>query len=229
MKNLLSLFPLVLFCGLALQPAHAQEWIGGINLAGAFPQGELKDNLVDEGVGVGFYALRRFKKSPWYAGLDVTAVNYGDRHFDGPFESCCGFDFDELTVRNNILGVHAALRWQPEQLPLRPYGEALIGIKRFETTTRIGDDFDDAYDNTEREVGDTTFSAGLGGGLLYQAWGSIDGPKISLELGARYLFGNQATYVREETVSFDGVVLSYLEERSETDLLTVHLGVHFRF
>jgi len=216
---------LVMICS----PLAAQNWLGGINLTGSFPQGDLRDNDFDEGIGAGIYALRRFRQSPWYAGLDVAFINYGDRHFDGPFEACCGFDFDELTIKNNINQFHATLRWQPEQTPFRPYAEALAGVTDFVTTSTLGDDFEDDFDLTDRETSDTTFSGGLGAGLLYSVWDNANGPGIALELGVRYLVGNEAWYVLEESVSFDGSTIYFEETRSETDMVTAHLGIHFRF
>lgn len=228
MGHMTRLFIILIFA-VVITPVWSQDWVGGLDITGAFPQGELKDNLVDEGAGVGLYAMRQFKNSPWYMGLDAVFVNYGDRKFDGPIDLCCSYVADDLTVKNNVNHFQLALRWQPAQLPLRPYLEGLAGIKQFTTTTRLGDDFDDGFDAVDRETDDTTWSAGIGGGLLYSLRRPIGGPGIALEFGARYLLGGEADYVREETVTFDGVQVGFQRDRSKTDLLTVKLGLQFRF
>ena len=114
--------------------------------------------------------------------------------------------------------------------------DALIGFKHFETSTAIteqpkfcldpGDSICDSYLlDHETNSSDIAFSYGLGAGLALQIHEGERG-RVSMVVGARYLFGEEATYVLPSTIQIDETGdVEFETTRSRTDLLTTQIGV----
>jgi len=79
-------------------------------------------------------------------------------------------------------------------------------------------------------VSDFAFSYGLGGGLMIRLFqGQKSAFAVLLDLGARYLWGGKAEYLKEgDILREDGMVI-YNTSYSNTDLFTTHIGVTFSF
>ena len=217
---------------LALVPISARDgaWELGVDLAGAFPRGEFED-FADDGIGIGFRFARALGNSPWYAGFDFRAITYGDRtFFPGSFDQGF-FDLEKIRVENDILAAHVMLKWQRRRGIFRPFIEGLLGIKHLETQTTLF--FDDSYDGTETDTDfdDTGLSWGTGIGLDvtlrdgYHKGGST----ILLHTACRWLNGSRTEHVIEDSVFFDGQDLFFEVVETETDLLSIDVGVSFRF
>jgi hypothetical protein len=110
--------------------------------------------------------------------------------------------------------------------------DGIIGFNYIWTETGVYDQSGGLYDEiaSSVNVSDFAFSYGLGGGLmirLYQRQNSTFA--ILLDLGARYLWGGKAEYLKEgDILREDGMVI-YNTSFSNTDLFTTHIGVTFSF
>ena len=203
------------------------EW--GLDFLGAFPKGDLADNIDDDGLGFAIYGGYRPAHSPFIVGLDLAFVNYGSTSYKGPFRECCR-DLEEVETNNNIAMGHLFFRVQPDVGALRPYFEGLVGVKSFFTTTTFRED--DVFDSdTDREFDDTAVSYGGGVGLsLILRDGNLrSGPTVALNFGARYLFGGETDYVVEESVEINGTQVDFDVVASKTDILVARVGFSVSF
>lgn len=224
--------------GLLMGGAAKAQWEFGVGFQGAFPKEELKDHVDDEGVGLSAHFGYSVRESPVMVGMEFGFINYGSTTADGPFLRG-GHDIDEIETTNNIVTAHMLFRIQPQMGGFSPYAEGLLGFKHFFTTTKVRydwdwDDWDDDDTEWDEEFDDTTFSYGLGAGFL----ASLNGPRVGerrrgtevlLHMGARYLLGSEAEYVAEDSVMIEDGHVIYDVVKSDTDLLTVNMGLVFRF
>ncbi len=223
--------PLILLAAALARPAWTQDRFElSVDAIGGFPRGEFEDTLNDEGYGVNLYFGYNNGRSPWSIGLDLGFLRYGETSLDDPF-GCCGF-IDEIETSNNIYLGHAVARWQPRWPQFNPYLEGLLGVKRFETETSVfADDFTDAID-TDQNFSDSSVSYGLGAGFDLPLTGpAAPGRRaaIALQLGARWLWGETAEYVLEDTVGFIDAEPVFEVASSKTNMFDVRLGAAFRF
>ena len=229
--NKLLWFPLLLI-GLPLF-SQIPRWEFDISGAAAFPRGEMQDLLDDDGFGIGLRLAHRLGRSPFVVGFDFNALELESDEFD-TYEFIDGYAIPtatELEVSSNVLMGHLSLRLQRPNGILRPYVEGLLGVKYFETEMKwfFDDDYDDEPFDTETVTDDTALSYGLGVGINMDIRRYGNGPGISLRAGCRYLQGSEATYVVDNSVEFDGVFVDYLTAETETDMLSVDVGLTFRF
>jgi len=216
---------------LAAAAGHAQDRFEmRIGALGAFPRGEFEDALDDEGYGLNLFFGYRGFGSPWTVGLDFDFTRYDKTSLDDPFP-CCPF-IEEAETTNNIILGHVAARWQPAWPEFSPYLEGLLGVKRFETKTSLfADDFDEAIE-TDRNLTDTALSYGLGAGVelpLSGPRGPNLKPRIALQAGARWLWGEEAEYALSNTTVLVGDQPFFETAQTRTNLFNAHLGVAFRF
>ena len=87
---------------------------------------------------------------------------------------------------------------------------------------------------------DNTFSYGVGTGLeitlvsLDEESNDFSAGILSFFINARYLMGNEATYLKEGSITFsnpeDGPVqTTFNPSKSKTDILQISIGLHFDF
>ncbi|HXK60011.1 MAG TPA: outer membrane beta-barrel protein [Acidobacteriota bacterium] len=217
----------------ALQSAAAQNFDAGVDFIVALPQNEFRDNIDDEGYGVSGHFGYFIGESPLMVGVDFGYLNYGTSRRFVPLSP----DIPEVTLRvetsNNILLVHGFLRLQPQQGAIRPYVQGLFGLKYLFTRSSVLDDFfgDPIFSSTNFD--DLAGSWGVGTGLDIRLWenhrrrGVAD---VSLHLGANYLWGAEAEYLRKGSIlrDPDGNV-TFLVFRSPTPILVPTAGVRLRF
>jgi hypothetical protein len=201
-----------------------------------FPQGEFKDNLDENSIGVGLYYGLKIGKSPIVLGVDLGIMNYGQ---DERFESF--YDIPDMTVRvvnrYNILQGHVFLRLQPfDNAVFSPYFDVLAGLNYLRAETSVeGDDWDEDDVISTVNFADITFSYGFGGGVMIRLDGNKPGParrRISgffLDIRVRYIFGGNAQYLQEGSIVADGQDVIYYYSESKTDLLTFQIGFGAKF
>lgn len=209
--------------------AQSDNFEFGIDFLGAFPKGDLDENISDDGLGVGIYGGYQPNHTPFVVGFDLGFINYGSTSYKGPFRDCCR-DLEEVETKNNIATGHLFFKIQPPIGPIRPYFEGLVGVKHFFTDTTFHED--DEFDNdTDREFDDTAISYGIGGGLslILRDGRRLNGPSVLLNFGVRYLLGGETEYVVEESVEINGTQVSFDTVESDTDILTARVGLGFRF
>jgi hypothetical protein len=219
--------------------AHAQfEFnINGLVLS---PQGQFKENVDRMGWGASFGAAYNFEETPFSLGLGFGFANYGSESrreiLIFPVEV-------EVTTTNDIFFIHLSGKLQQEFGIFIPYAQGYAGFQNFSTSSEIedlwnSDDEDDHVAGTEH-FSDWTYSVGVGGGVMIKLtdFDAPDDGEISfqqgtlfLDLKVKYLFGGEAEYLKEGSITqgpnnkplFDTT-------RSETDLISYHIGVAFYF
>jgi hypothetical protein len=194
--------------------------IGG-DFAISQPKGEFATAGVPTGYGFDVTGLLNIDPKGWFAlRADGGAVQYG--HEGGFIGYYAGIPLDLST--NNKIGFGAlGLQLQFPDGPLRPYASASYGLVRFYTQSCVS-----AEDNSIQEQCNTNHSdwAGatiIGGGFLIPL-----GTSFRLNLGARYHYGNPATYLKKGDIvdNPDGSVT--LNVRSgKTDLVLWQIGVSY--
>jgi hypothetical protein len=196
-----------------------------------FPQGEFKDNLDENSIGVGLYYGFKIGKLPIVLGVDLGMMNYGQ---DERYESF--YDIPDTTVRvvnrYNIQQGHVFLRLQPfYNAVISPYFDVLAGLNYLRAETSIEDDDWDEDDVISTvNFSDITFSYGFGGGVMIRLHGNKPGPDrrrnrgFFIDIRVRYIFGGNAQYLQEGSIVEDGQDVIYYYNESKTDLLTFQIG-----
>lgn len=219
------LYPLLPFSD--IDKCYAQE--AGLNFTLGFPMGEFKDNVKRTGFGVSgqFLLFTPTVQNPFSVGLNLEYINYGSESRTEPFSLTIPDVFVDVNRTNNIVNFHVLFQIALPYGKIRPYGEALFGGSYIFTETTI------KSRGTEEVASSTNFddfawSYGAGGGFLIQVYSS-DNPadKVSsvfIDLKARYLYGSEAEYLKEGSVSIENGNVIYNTSRSKTDLLTAHIG-----
>ena len=208
---------------------------GGITFAIGAPQGDFADQTDATGAGGHLFGALGFAGSPIKVGIDVGYLIYGHERRSEPFSTTIPDVTVDVTTDNNLVNGHLFLRFQPAKTTVRPYADALFGFKYLFTETRIRSE---GFNNNEdiassNNFSDTALSYGAGGGVQFQVHSSdgLDGgPKaVYIDLGARYLLGAEARYLKEGSIRNVGGKAVYDTLKSKTDLLVFQLGVAFRF
>ncbi len=217
-----------------LQPEASVAFLLG------FPQGEFGDHVSNIGLGLDFTIGVQLPRSPILVGAELGFLTYGR---DSRRESF-SLTIQEVTVRvittNNILLGNLFVRLQPPAGRIRPYLDALIGFKYFFTETKIRSIYfsdDDEPIARDTNLGDITSARGYGVGLAIDLWngevdldsGSSGWIGIQLDLGLRYILGNEAEYLKKGSINYVGGQVVYDIDRSATDILRPHIGVRFVF
>jgi opacity protein-like surface antigen len=222
----LSVFALF-FC---FSPAsRAQDFQAGINFTTAFPTGDFKKNIDSNGYGAGGEFLYGIRKSPFLIGADLNFVTYGSESFRESLSP----RIPEIRVRvntsNNIFMSHFVLRAQKREGKVRPYVDGLVGLKHLFTRTSVSNDFTGEEFAGDTNLSDTTFSYGIGGGAQFLLTTPKSGPEILLDTKVRYLKGSDAEYLKKGSIFRDNGDVFFDTLHSRTDLVTLQIGVTFRF
>lgn len=224
-KNLILLFTLFI-CGNSL----AQS--AGINFTLAFPQGEFKDNVDRLGFGGSLQFLFFDPKPdlPVSFGLNLGYLNYGSESRKEPFSYTIPDVFVDVDRTNNLVNFHLLFQIISYNGTFRPYAEGLFGGSYIFTETSIKSrDFNEVAGSTNFD--DFAWSYGAGGGfiiLLTENLGENVG-SLFLDFKVRYLFGSEAEYLKEGSVTVENGRVTYDVSKSKTDLLQFHLGVSAYF
>jgi hypothetical protein len=201
---------------------------GGLNFTLAFPQGEFKDNVDRLGYGgsLQFLFFDPKPEMPVSFGLNVGYINYGSESRREPFSYTIPDVFVDVDRTNNLVNFHLLFQIISPTGTIRPYAEGLFGGSYIFTETSIKSrDYDEVASSTNFD--DFAWSYGAGGGfiiLLTENVGEEVG-SLFLDLKARYLFGSEAEYLKEGSVSVQNGRVAYAVSKSKTDLLQIHVGV----
>lgn len=208
---------------------QAQDFQLGIDFTAAIPKGEFKKNIDSNGYGIGTQFLFGIKKSPFLVGADLGFVTYGAEEFRQSLSETIPEVRVKVRTTNNILLSHFLLRAQKREGTVRPYIDGLVGLKYLYTRTSVTNDFNDEAFASSNNFSDSTFSYGVGGGaqfLLANTGGKRD---ILLDMKVRYLKGSNAEYLKKGSIVRGGGQVFFDTLSSRTDLVTVQIGVTFRF
>lgn len=218
------------FALLFLIPDISKAQQAGINLSLAIPQGEFADHVDNLGGGLSgeFMILSPKPTSPIGFGFDIGYYIYGREN-----RSETLYNIPEVFVRvsrtNNLVNFHLVFELGLPSGRVRPYVQGLFGGEYLYTETSVNSEVNDYPFASSVNYDDWGWSYGVGAGVSIL----LSGDPIS-EIGAvyldfkgRYLFGSEATYLKEGSVAVSGQQVRYYPSESRTDLLTIHAGVRF--
>ncbi len=201
----------------------------GLNFTLGFPSSEFKNNLKRTGIGINgnFLFWNPTPILPFSAGIDISYYNYGSETRREPFSLTIPDVTVDVDRTNNLVNFHAYFQIALPAGPIRPYVEALFGGSYFYTQTSIkslGNEDKDVASNTN--IDDWAWSYGGGGGFLISLFSDPTGQvgSVFLDLKVRYLFGSEAEYLKEGSVTINNGQVYYDVSKSKTDILSAHIG-----
>ncbi|MEN9838783.1 MAG: hypothetical protein RL177_262 [Bacteroidota bacterium] len=226
--------------------ASAQERTTmALNLHVVSPQGPFRQNVDRLGVGVQFAGAYRFDKSPFSLGAEFAFHNYGVDSRDEPLSSTIPDLRVQVDNSYNQMALLLTARAEPFTYgTVRPYLEAVWGTNYFFTETTINNRYstDDEPIARDTNIDDWAMTWGGGAGVqiqLYETESQVFGgvgeemktvpTKLFLNIGTRYLYGNEATYLKEGSVSVSNGRVTYDTSRSKTDMMIFQVGVTVKF
>ncbi len=227
-STLSCLFIVALFVMILPAFAHGQANVGGYFTI-ALPQGEFDEAVESNGYGLTGHALFSVPGSPVAVGASFGGAIYGRETRREPFSMTIPDVTVEVETNNYILLGHLVLRIQPPAGPFRPYAEGVLGFHYLFTQTTIESREEDIASDTNFDDG--VFSYGGGGGIMFQVYdGAAANPvNVYIDVGARYLKGGKARYLKEGSIRREDGVVLYDVEESKTDLLAINIGVTVSF
>ncbi len=117
---------------------------------------------------------------------------------------------------------------------ISPYLDGPFGLHYLWTSTKImkAEYFKEI--TSSKNFDDATSSYGVGGGLMFRVYetgvSSVNLIQIYVDLKVRYLYGDEAEYLREGAISIDeNSRIHYDVSKSKTDLMLFQLGVVCNF
>ncbi|RJP76857.1 MAG: hypothetical protein C4524_09485 [Candidatus Zixiibacteriota bacterium] len=217
-------------------PASAQRnFQGGLHLMLGFPMGEFGDNVDKVGLGLSGEFLWSPRTAPLSLGLSLAGLMYGSETRREPFSPGIPDVTVEVERNNSIILFHGLVRVMPKSGALRPYAEGLAGFSYLFTQTAVrnlGGFIGGNEVASSTNLDDLAFSGGAGAGLMirvYEGQRDRQGQNIFIDLRGRYLWGGEAEYLTEGSVSIVNGEVFYDPDRSRTDLLLILLGVTGEF
>lgn len=225
MKKVVLLFLL----SLMITSITKGQTIGGSFMLG-FPQGEFKENV--DRLGYGFQVHGTIwapsKMRPFTVGINIGYLVYGEESFKRRFSITNPDVYVDINRTNSLANFHLLFQVSPFTGTVRPYIEGLFGGAYLFTSTNIESEWNNEEIARSTNFDDYTWSYGGSAGLLIKlAEGLGDVGVLYLDLKARYMFGTEAEYLAEGSITVDqnNGTVHYDVLRSKTDLLTIHLGV----
>lgn len=216
-----------------------------MNLHVVSPQGPFRQNVDRLGFGIQFAGAYRLSGSPISLGAEFAFQNYGIDSRVEPLSSTIPDLKVQVDNSYNQLALLLVARAEPfTSGTVRPYMEAVWGTNYFFTETTINNRFsaDDEPIARDTNIDDWAMAWGGGAGVQFQIYetesevfGGIGEEmktvptKIFLNLGTRYMFGNEATYLKEGSVSVSNGQVTYDTSRSKTDMVIFQVGVTVKF
>lgn len=197
----------------------------GGSLAIAQMQGEFSD-YVDGGVGGNLHYVHALDRDGWIAlRADLGFAVYGYERVRVPLSPTLGGRIlVDLSTSNNIAWIGVGPQIGVPNGRLRPYANAYAGYSYLATTSSVEGTYYDEPIASTTNFDDWTFSYGAGAGVYVPL---RRGPApLSLDLGVRYHNNGEAEYLREgDLVDNQDGTISVFPVRSDTDLLTFHIGI----
>jgi len=199
-------------------------YLGG-RLEFAKPQGEFGD-FVESGFGGNIHYIHRLDRDGLIGvRFDAEGVTYGyERQRVLLSPTVGGRILAELVTTNNVAFLGLGPQIGTPNGTLRPYAHGFAGVSYLFTSSSLeGSESGEPFASTTN-FDDVTFAYGGGAGLYIPLRRGT--APISLDLGATYRNAGRAEYLREGDIvdNPDGSITLF-PTRSDTDMLTFHLGV----
>ena len=202
-------------------------YFGG-SLTIAEPQGEFGEQ-VGTGFGGDLHYIHKLDRDGWLGvRVDAGAAIYGYESYRVPLsETIGGRVLVDVNTSNNIAWIGVGPQIGVPNGRLRPYVNGRVGYSFLWTSTAV--ETIDWYHDDEpiastTNYDDWSFSYGAGAGVYIPVRRGYK--PVSIDLGVRYHNNGEAEYLREGGIvdNADGSI-SLSPIRSDTDLLTFHIGV----
>jgi len=214
-------------------PARAAtQFQGGLHFLAGLPQGEFDDNLDRNAYGIDGQIFFSPSKSPFAIGLSLGVANYGDENRKEAFSPTIPDVTVDVNRSNNMFQGHLIFRTQYKTGDIRPYADGLVGFNYLWTKTTIDNASNGEEVASSTNQDDGVFSYGAGGGVMvrvYKSGGNQKQFEIMLDLGARYMWGGEAEYLKEGSIEVQGGQVTYDITKSKTDILMIQVGVTGNF
>ena len=237
----IKLLILLLLTGISLTNVSGQRYDSGrfsyvnfyFNTQLAIPTKEFRDAIQNElgnlgyglATGILISPLLENKPSPVLLGLDFGYFKYGQDKQSGTSTS------PPLKTTYNVFTWNGMGRLRPrfQRGSVIPFVDGLLGVKLYNTKTKIDKDiidfiFNDNQPEVINNVKDTGLNYGLGLGF-YTASKKQGVPGLTLR--ALYLWGDDVTYVVRNSVKLTpGGDVSFETARANTSMLMIQLGIN---
>lgn len=205
----------------------------GLNLTLAIPSGEFKEKVENLGFGISgnLNFISPKPKSPFGIGINLGYIIYGSESRREPLSTTIPDVFVNIDRTNSLLNFHLLFTIGVPTGRIRPYVEGLFGGSYIYTTTSVKSQGTGEEFASSTNFDDWAWNYGAGGGftILLSGDANTDQNTIYLDLKGRYLFGSEAEYLKEGSVTIQNGNVYYDISRSKTDLLTIHAGILFYF
>ncbi|MBN2416738.1 hypothetical protein JXO52_12900 [bacterium] len=224
-------------CSLPVLLSAQSNFQGGLDFMVGFPHGEFADNLDVNGYGLDGKFLYNVPETPVSIGAGFSFLIYGRESREVPWSTTIPWVNVDVVTTNSIMYGYLMMRLQPQRGAFRPYVDAYGGFSLFTTDTEVQDQGDYEEIASSNNMRDFTSSYGVGGGIQFRVAGPRpfdergDGgfESVYVEIGARYLKGGEAEYLKKNGVEvIEGDVI-YDTKRSFTDIIMGSIGVIFTF
>lgn len=203
------------------------------------PRDNFADQLTNDAGGLGFNVLWRVEQSPLKIGFDINWLLYGIDRDRRPLSTTLP-EFEVVIERyNNMLPMHFMAVLEPNKGMIRPYAETFAGFRFIWTNASIqGNQVVNVPGNpqsfsTSNLAFDANWSYGFGGGLkiVLAEKNAFD---LTLNLGAKYMYGTTARYLTANDVKIDYAnptrpVVNYNYRNSTMNMFLIQAGVNFIF
>lgn len=219
---------------------HAQEFHFDLDFNVGVPQGEFSNEVDRLGWGLGLMGGYKIPETPLMVGLDFGFMNFGVDTRTEPLSTTIPDITVEVENSYNLVTGNLLFRLSGPPATLRPYVDGLFGFNYFFTQTVLRErgSFSEESELRDTNFDDTSLSYGLGSGVnlrVYSREVNTDPTtdfslgSVYLNAGVRYMFGREAEYLQEGSISRNNDSVTYDVSRSETDLLYFKFGVNFTF
>lgn len=233
LKLLIVSFCLGLFM---LNNSYAQEFNVDLNFDVGVPQGEFDRQLDRLGWGIGLMGGYRIQNTPLLVGLDIGFLNFGRDVREEPLSTTIPDLRVEVENSYNMFRADLLLRLIAPPSVIRPYVDGLFGLNYFFTETVIRERGSLSQEDKLRDTNfeDTTLNYGLGSGIYIRVYRNrqpvnstqdFTPGSVYLNISGRYMFGREAEYLQEGSISRENGQVLYDVSRSETNLLYFKFGV----
>lgn len=225
---------LAIACATLANPSRAQDDASpvidlSLDFAMGFPQGPLEDNIDNAGYGFTAFAGAGLPEIPLTLGAEIGFLVYDSESSRQPLSSSLSDVNVDVDTDSSILLAHLVARLQPRTWTVQPYAEGLIGLKHFFTDTTVQTRISREVIAKDTNHDDTALSYGAGAGIVVALPFGETGPGrvrgvVTINAGARYLFGSKAEYARAGSLERRNQRTSFDVESSSTDLIVTQLG-----
>lgn len=221
--------------------ARAQEFHFDLDFNVGVPQGEFSDEIDRLGWGLGLMGGYKIPETPLMVGLDFGFMNFGIETRTEPLSTTIPDITVEVENSYNLVNGNLLFRLSGPSSTFRPYIDGLFGFNYFFTQTVLRERGAFSEEDIIRDTNfdDVSLSYGFGTGANLRVYNGANQDRatesdislrsVYLNAGVRYMFGREAEYLQEGSISRNNGNVAYDVTQSETDLLYFKFGVNFTF